>query len=713
LQNLPEKNGSLIPGFQDRRVDEGKLRNWQRRYRGVGKEMPTVSRREDENRGWYTFFTETHSGERTILPADIDNLGDVSKAGFEMAEAALRQESVLCKDLHAASNLGMNKGKVVQQAKSKSEGIEAMGIVQDPWPFDWTTVDIPGSPGLSRLFKRLEIEAVHVPAFSLDASESGDPTCLSQMEIQEVFNGRQTTATKEFHEAQSSRVQTFHGPSEGCPAGQAPLLPWRNNTDVFCGYSESPLREIYVFPFASQQKVSPKSPTSKMAHWTQCQTQEAEVESKYTKLKMHFPADHPAVIEVMKELALTLCWLRKYKRAESLYRELVDIYRQNRGPNNLDTLHACHNVVDTLRQQGHFSKAKALNDNLRSAASKLVQANHPLAIDVANSDAWLAELLGHRENAENVRREILQILLTTHGPRHFNSMRALSCLGNLISRKGSEGGEMLLRTALQLSLEDPESDSFCYAAIFTMRDLANALYSRGDPEESLRIASGAVERFGPLLGANHPCILELETSRAWSLLRSGNLDESEKLFGNLAALHSVEKEEEDRRNLVRAWLGLAHVCSRRGDFEHAIGWYEKCFGLGIPVYGTYPNALVGASYQLADWYENHRLFVDALRVYQRLISEIREYGDDHEMIAKLGSEVRRIEDRVQRDARSASDISEYESESDDTDWSTDDATDERVDEEIEVGMEMDQIEEDGRGQENEDWKSFDEAFKTP
>ena len=75
--------------------------------------------------------------------------------------------------------------------------------------------------------------------------------------------------------------------------------------------------------------------------------------------------------------------------------------------------------------------------------------------------------------------------------------------------------------------------------------------------------------------------------------------------------------------------------------------------------------------------------------------------------------MRRIEDRVQRDARSASDISEYESESDDTDWSTDDATDERVDEEIEVGMEMDQMEEDGRGQENEDWKSFDEAFKIP
>jgi len=620
-------------------------------------------------------------------------------------------KSELCKELPATPTVGEDKDNVIQQAKPDSASITSMDIFQDSWPLNWETVDIPGSPGLSRLFRGLEIEAVHVPALFLDGPESEHHTCLSKMEIREVFNCGKTIATAESHRARLARVQTFHGHLEGRSAYQAPHFPWRNTDDVFCGYSESPLQEIYVFPSSTQRKVSAKPPSSKVTLWAELHTQEADFENKYAKLKMHFSADNPAVIAMLQKLAFAVYSLDKLKKAECLYRELVDLYRQIHGPNNLITLHACHTIVEILRQQGHFSKAKALNDNLRSAASKLVQANHPLAIDVANSDARLSELLGHRENAENGLREILQILLTTYGPRHFNSMRALSLLGSLISRKGSEGGEMLLRTALQLSLEDPESDSNCFAAIFTMRDLADALYSRGDLEESLRIASGAVERFGPLLGANHACILELETSRAWSLLHSGNLDESEKLFGNLAALHSVEKEEEDRRDLVGPWLGLAHVCSRRGDFEHAIGWYEKCFGLGIPVYGVYPNALVEASYQLADWYENHRLFVDALRVYQRLISEIREY-DDHEMIAKLGSKVRRIEDRVQRDARSASDISEYESESDDTDWSTDDATDERVDEEIEVGMEMDQIEEDGRGQENEDWKSFDEAFKT-
>jgi tetratricopeptide (TPR) repeat protein len=472
------------------------------------------------------------------------------------------------------------------------------------------------------------------------------------------------------------------------------------------------LREIYVFPSAPQRKVYVKPPNSKITEWAQLQAQQAELESKYTKLKMHFSADNPAVRATLERLANTVYYLDKFKRAECLYRELVDLCREIYGPNNLITLEACHTVVVTLRQQGHYSKAKELNDSLRSAASKFIQANHPLAINIALNDARISERMGQRERAESVQREILQILLTTHGPRNTKSMQALSVLGYSISNQGKEGGEALLRTALQLSLEDPTSDPSCSAAMSAISNLASVLIVKGAPEEGFKVASGAVERFGPLLGANHPDILDIEKFRAWSLFQSGKLDESEKAFANLAALHSVEKEEE-ARGLVSAWLGLTSVLLRRGDFEHAIGWYEKCYGLGIPVYREHQHSSVSACYEVADWYEDHCLFVDAIRVYQRLISEIRESGDYHEMISKLESEIRRIENKAQMRARSASDTSEYKSESDNTDWSNDDAADERVDDEIEVSMEMGEAEEDGREQENEDWKSFDDAFQTP
>jgi hypothetical protein len=59
-----------------------------------------------------------------------------------------------------------------------------MEICQDRWPFDWSTVDVPGSPGLSRLFSALEIEAkTFVPPLSLETPESEDSRCLSNVEI--------------------------------------------------------------------------------------------------------------------------------------------------------------------------------------------------------------------------------------------------------------------------------------------------------------------------------------------------------------------------------------------------------------------------------------------------------------------------------------------------------------------------------------------------
>jgi tetratricopeptide (TPR) repeat protein len=219
-----------------------------------------------------------------------------------------------------------------------------------------------------------------------------------------------------------------------------------------------------------------------------------------------------------------------------------------------------------------------------------------------------------------------------------------------------------------------------------------------------------------LLVANHPDILESEKYRAWSLLHSGKLDESEKAFANLAALHSIEKETEDRRYLVGAWLGLAHVLSMTGKVEYAAGWYEKCFGLGIPIYGIYPNELVEACYRLADWYEDHCLFVDALRIYQRLISEIRGSWDDHEMIAELESEIRRIENKAHRDARSAYDASDSKSDSDDTICNSEadnGAAGERLGEEIEAIATSSEMEEEGCEQENEAWKIFHEDFQKP
>jgi len=433
---------------------------------------------------------------------------------------------------------------------------------QDSWPFDWSTVDIPGSPSLSRLFKALQIEsATHIPPLSLDTPGSDDPPCLSSLEIQELLNGSVNTGSESFHRARSSQAQTSFISAEKTSRSRRPQYPRWNSEDVFCGYVTSPLREIYVFSPSPPRNFSRKPSHSRIHLWTHLQAQEIEHEIKFAKLKKQYPADNPAIVAVMEDVADVFCKLDKYRKSESLDRELVDIYRRTLGPKHVKTLKARQKVVESLRAQGQFSKAKVLNDNLRSIIAKLVHPHHPLAIRIARTDTWLAEVLGRGEDSERLRREILQITLASYGPRHYDGIRALSVLGHTISKRGRQEGKVLLRTALQLSLEDPDDDD--EASCWAMIDLASALDTNGTQEESYSIATRAIERYTPLLGPKYKRILNLEERRAWSMLKRGNLVESEKLFRDLVSIYSIEKVEANKRDLVNAWYGLANILSGR------------------------------------------------------------------------------------------------------------------------------------------------------
>jgi hypothetical protein len=59
----------------------------------------------------------------------------------------------------------------------------------DQWPFNWSTVNVPGSPGLSRLFTALELEeSSPVPELSLSDAEVETSQTFSAIELSDIFN---------------------------------------------------------------------------------------------------------------------------------------------------------------------------------------------------------------------------------------------------------------------------------------------------------------------------------------------------------------------------------------------------------------------------------------------------------------------------------------------------------------------------------------------
>ncbi|PMD38715.1 hypothetical protein L207DRAFT_584112 [Hyaloscypha variabilis F] len=609
LEAMPRSMHKPALDLKDRRLKPGKLKNWRRRYRDEVKEAPLglsqVNNRHSESMGYVE--TQIPLGPDTVESLDASSAQDPCKILAEESGAVPR------------------------------DTVE-MEIFQDVWPFDWSTVDVPGSPGLSRLFKGLEIEcATPIPPLSLDSS---DLTCLSNSEIRGLSKNCLESPDGDCIQNPTPVPFLF---VETSTTNQQQHWTWGGINTVYC---MSPWNEVYVFPFS--QKARPKALDSKMTYYESLETRQASFESNFAKLKPQFKADNPAVIAIMENLALTYDELSKFKKAELMYRELVSVYHRTLGPQDPRTLGRCIDVVRCVMCQGETVKANSLHQNLRSEIPKIFPPDHPLAISNTGVHAILAESLNQDDTAEKLQRQLLQMNLASAGPRNLVTIHHMTRLAAVMYRKNINEGELLLRTAVQLSADDPirRDKGRCEA----MRSLAYLLGIKGAHQEEYRILIEAVERSSSSLGPRDLAVILLKIQLAWALFRLRRYNESENLFRDLISLYLEGEIERNEEILASAGLGLANVLWWTDRVEEAACWYEKSFEAKYHCYGDDLSNASTICNMLGSCYEQLGRYDDALKLYRQFMDEIRESGNGsvEAIAAELESKILLVEEQIEQ-----------------------------------------------------------------
>jgi len=595
---------------------------------------------------------------------------------------------------------------------SGEDAVIQMDVSQDSWPFDWSTVDVTGSPGLSRLFRGLRLESeASIPPISLDEPEPEDGSCLSKAQMGELFEENKWKTNQDRSLVRSSKSTYVISISKPT---QRPAYPYRDVDKVFFGYSSSPLNEIYVFPTSPSDSLC-KPAFSGLPVFDSLEIQQAELESQLSKLEKQFPITHSAVLTVMEDLANMYYNLGKVRRAESMYRKLVDIIRGTSAPDNLMMLRASVGIIDSICEQGRYTDAQSLVNDLRLEALKLLQPHHEIVIEILESKSIIAGNLRKSVEAERLRREILQINLSYYGPRHDRSINAMSKLGREIEKRSVNNSEMLHRTAVQLSVAGRAGSHLSICQY--MRDLAEFLHTEsGLYEESHDLAAKAIETFTPLIGARHTEIFGLKNLQGWNMYKSGRLEESETLFRTLASIGpKTEDGACDTTSffddlLSEVWYGLGGTLYDLGNANEAVGWLEKAFHSKLSRYRANDSVTISRCYTLCNRYEHLGHYDDALNLYRRMIDEIRELGEDPDgAVADFEYEIARIEEYL------ADDSSDDYDNSDQSEWQSDDSSEDKerqpeaeTDDVVVVGDAEMTIEASGKEStpENEDWKTF-------
>jgi tetratricopeptide (TPR) repeat protein len=501
----------------------------------------------------------------------------------------------------------------------------------DIWPLNWSAMDIPGSPRLSRLFNALEIEcSVPVPPMSLDTQIPEESQYISNTEMLDLWNGDNKSLLYELDVLCCPRQL---GLMQASLKGQTRALPWRDPKLAFRRWLENPLNEIYVFPM-SPTKALYQPPSSRKPLWVELETQAAELRIRLSKLGPLLGVEHPWIIAMMGGLAEIYISQGSYQKAEKLCRYVANATRKISGLTNLKTIAAWQKWVRSLLCQGQYLQARSLLSEMYSTILKLVHPDNDIATEATFLMARTALNLDDDEKAEGLLRQVLQIRLNTLGPRSHGTWISMGYLGYVLCKqlKLSEA-EKLLRIAIQLGHELTElgiEEDLCVA----MHDLSCTFYRQELYKESEGAARRAAELFEVSLGPEHPTILETHLQLARSIAAQGQYPESEDICRTVLKQQSKSLGESHPATLVTV-SELVKYLKKRDNLKEAIIWYEKLVWGFLGVYGP-DGEVIHSCACLGQLYKEQGQYDDAMELYRQFVERIRVVeGNDHPAIAEV------------------------------------------------------------------------------
>jgi tetratricopeptide (TPR) repeat protein len=630
LKQLPRDSTENVPNFKDHRLKPTKLDNWRRRYRDEARIRPCQPIQGGRSRqgGCLSIAEARLGGLKSAL--ETPRIIDCEAVMGEGEMNHLNREESMTENIH----------KLEGAREPDSIGISFMDMCQNEEPFQWSKVEITGFPELLLLFKALRSEgSAPDQSFLLDEVEYDATRFLSNSDLQEISNNRSHLKTDNFHTRLSIRTKSVESIKHKTNY-PSPQYPWRDIQNVFCGYSMSPLNEIYVFPLCQESLRTSKAIVENL--WSSLNAEALELETRLFKLERQFGEHNPAVIAAMEHLAALYCRLESYKKAKLIRRRLADVYCRALGSTNEKTLQAGLAVVESLLAQNNFVKAQAENDTLRPSILAVSGHDNPLTISANYVSGKICNYHGRDQEAEKYFRQHLQIMLSLHGPKAMATVRAMSSLGNAIVRRRPKEADILLFIAGQLSMELPQVDN---SPCRSLSYVASTLLTRGAYKECYCLATKSIERFSLPLGDQHPSIWRTRERIAWSMTEMGNPAESVKIFRSLIS-HAEESVVELGLSDRNSECGLANALLKMGEVEEATTWYERVFQTRMKHCGSSNDLTLSTASRLGYCYYEQGKYDEALNLYRKMVHMLHESGNGGRAISVFESKILRVQDKI-------------------------------------------------------------------
>lgn len=240
-------------------------------------------------------------------------------------------------------------------------------------------------------------------------------------------------------------------------------------------------------------------------------------------------SDMNARLKVMYDVSRSVYFLGRYKDAEQLWRQTLDLHTTALGDEHRSTI-ACRNwVTKALHSQGQHEEAKQMQQQTLELRIRVFGDEHPKTLLDRTNLANILYKQGQYEEAEKMHQQTFELHVKVLGPEHPNTLVTMQTLARIFYRQGRyEEAERLYRKTLKLQVKVLEPEH--HDTLSTMNNLAALLSHQGQYKEAERIFKQILELNTKILGIEHPRTIMIIGNLAHASNRQGRYKEAEQLF---------------------------------------------------------------------------------------------------------------------------------------------------------------------------------------
>jgi len=368
----------------------------------------------------------------------------------------------------------------------------------DSWP--WSSVDVPGSPPLTRLFAALDI---HCPSNSIEPLALSEATGVSP----------------------TDSVQSFPPTHFDLNSSSGPIATTSGNKYHPDQASRNPSPFLELYPFPTSLPVARRSfvpSTAPNIHISDLRARCDSLQAVLATFSNTLPSGNPVILQSIEELAASLYECGDFEQSETWWRRAFSILQNTGGMSTRRTLSAMNQVYRSMilaigiSGDPRTGELNNLEARLEMQIPKFVSTDDEIALDFLLYKAIRHYNKGELWEAEVLVRQMLQISLSSLGPKDVRATRAMSELGRFVALSISRNSKnksttppyadeeqtvRLARTAVQLHKSAHsliEEKSF-----FLINNLLSVLRNLGRVTEAAEFGELVLSKCIPALGEQH------------------------------------------------------------------------------------------------------------------------------------------------------------------------------------------------------------------